>query len=124
MMDVNENNSKRTVIVVHPAEQPDSTRRPAQAFSNTQDALDYAHEGDDLLAVYEDGTVYSSFRGVDHGASWGESIAESFLYSGLELDKPKILDMCFHEDVEASKAFVGVLVDYVIECHAEREAEL
>lgn len=98
--------------------------RPAKTFQDELIAMDYAENGDELLEVFEDGSIYRSTRGADSGAEWGINIAESYLYSGLPMDKQNIMDMCFHEDTEAAKAFVDSLVDYVIECHEEREGEL
>ena len=119
-MDTNENGSKRVLILVRPTPSAGGYSRPAKSFLSDQSALDYALEGDALLYVFEDSTVYPMVRGARSGADWGSSIAESYLYSGVELEKSDILDMCFHEDKEASIGFVNALVDYVIECRAEK----
>ncbi|APC86875.1 hypothetical protein V3H41_17820 [Vibrio parahaemolyticus] len=123
-MDTNENGSKLTTIIVAPIKQWGGSARPTQTFQDEKSAMEYAQEGDKLLGVFEDGSIYCSIRGTDKGAEWGSDIAEGFLYSGLPLDKQGVLDMCFHEDTKAAKAFVNSLVDYVIECHAEKEAVL
>lgn len=119
-----ENGSKLVMIIVAPIRQWDGSARPAKTFQDALTAMDYAQNGDELLEVFEDGSIYRSTRGADSGAEWGADIADGYLYSGLPMDKQGIIDMCFHEDTEAAKAFVNSLVDYVIECHAEREAEL
>jgi hypothetical protein len=124
MMDTNENGSKRVLILVHPVTNAGGYSRPAKSFQGDQAALDYALEGDAILYVFEDSTVYPMIRGARSGAALGSSIAESYLYSGMDMDKSEILEMCYDEDAEAAKAFVNSLVDYVIECRAEREAEL
>ncbi|CAM3208633.1 hypothetical protein [Vibrio diazotrophicus] len=119
-----ENGSKLMMTIVAPSRQLDDSARPAKTFQDELLAMDYAQNGDELLEVFEDGSIYRSTRGADSGAEWGINIAESYLYSGLPMDKQNIMDMCFHEDTEAAKAFVDSLVDYVIECHEEREGEL
>ncbi|ANP63867.1 MULTISPECIES: hypothetical protein [Vibrio] len=123
-MDINENGSKRVLILVNPTPSAGGHTRPAKSFLSEQSALDYALEGDALLYVFEDSTVYPMVRGARSGAGWGRSMAESFLYSGLELEKGEVIDMCFHEDKQTSIGFVNVLVDYVIECRKEQEAGL
>lgn len=117
-MDTNENGSKLTTIIVTPIKQWGGSARPTLTFQDEKSAMEYAQKGDKLLGVFEDGSIYCSIRGTD------SDIAEGFLYSGLQLDKQGVLDMCFHEYTKAAKAFVNSLVDYVIECHAEREAVL
>ncbi len=124
MMNTNENGSKRVLILVHPAANAGGSSRPAKSFQSDDDAIDYALEGDAILYVFEDSTVYPMTMGARSGADWGRSMAESYLYSGLELKKSEIIDMCYHEDAEGSKAFVDSLVDYVISCRAEQEAQL
>lgn len=119
-----ENGSKLVMIIVAPIRQWDGSARPAKTFQDALTAMDYTQNGDELLEVFEDGSIYRSTRGADSGAEWGLDIAESYLYSGLPMDKQNIMDMCFHEDTEAAKAFVDSLVDYVMECHEEREGEL
>ncbi len=104
MMDTNENGSKRLLILVHPVTNVGGYSRPAKSFQDDQAALDYALEGDALLYVFEDLTVYPMTRGARSGSDWGSSIADSYLYSGLDLEKPEILEMCYHEDTEAAKA--------------------
>lgn len=123
MMFTNENGSQRTLILIYPKANSNGSKRPSKSFKEDQAALDYALEGDDMLYIFEDGSVYPMVRGARSGADWGASIAESFLYSGLELNKSEVLDMCFNEDAEASKAFISELVDYVIECHEQAEGE-
>lgn len=124
MMETNENGSKRVLILVHPASSADGCSRPAKSSQTEQGALDYALEGDALLYVFEDSTVYPMTRGATSGAGWGKSMAEFYLHSGLELEKQEIMDMCFHDDSEAALAFIDSLVDCVIDCCAEKEPEL
>ncbi|WP_417883680.1 hypothetical protein [Vibrio rumoiensis] len=119
MMFTNENGSQRTLILVHPKSNHGGSKRPSKSFKEDQAALDYALEGDEMLYIFEDGSVYLMVRGARSGADWGASIAESFLHSGLELNKSEVLGMCFNEDAEASKAFIGELVDYVIDHHQQ-----
>ncbi|HCG7109449.1 TPA: hypothetical protein NJ338_003254 [Vibrio parahaemolyticus] len=123
-MDTNENGSKRVLILVHPTPSAGGYSRPAKSFLSDQSALDYALEGDALLYVFENGTTYLTTMEPQSGVDWGSSVAESYLYSGVEPEKSDILDMCFHEDKEARIGFVNVLVDYVIECRAEKVAGL
>jgi len=123
-MDTNENGSKLVLILVHPVANAGGFSRPAKSFQKNQDAIDYALEGDSILYVFEDSTVYPMTMGAKSGADWGRSMAESYIYSGLELEKSEIIDMCYHEDAEGSKAFVDSLVDYVISCRSEQEAQL
>lgn len=120
MMDINDNGSKRVLILVHPVTNANGPGRPAKSFHTDQEALDYALEGDTILYMFADLSVYPVIRGAYSGEEWGRSIAESFLYSGLSLSPSEVLDMCFHEDSEASKAFIHSLVDYVIDCHTDR----
>ncbi|MFV0574822.1 MAG: hypothetical protein ACK5NC_05325 [Vibrio sp.] len=123
-MNINENGSPRQLIIVHPKANRDGSKRPSKSFKEDQAALDYALEGDDMLYIFEDGMVYPMARGPKSGASWGQFVAEGYLYSGLELNKDELLKMCFHEDTEASKAFIEVLVDCFIEYRTEVEASL
>lgn len=122
MMEINESGSKRVLILVQPRANAGGYSRPAKSFQQDQDAIDYALEGDAILHVFEDSTVYPMIMGARSGADWGRSMAEIYLYSGLDLEKSEITNMCFHEDVEASKAFIDSLVDYVISCRCEQEA--
>ncbi|HHX8322788.1 TPA: hypothetical protein ACVOYR_001475 [Vibrio alginolyticus] len=124
MKNTNENGSKRVLILVHPTANVSGYLRPAKSFQTDQDALDYALEGDAFIYVFEDGTTYPTTMGPKSGVDWGSCIAEAYLYSDLVPEKSDILDMCFHEDKEASIAFVNSLVDYVIECRTEKEAGL
>lgn len=114
--------NKRILILVIPTGQPFSPARPSKTFTDDKLAMSYAKHGDQLLELFEDGTTHRFTRGADCGAEWGASIAEAYLYSNLPMLRTKILDMCFNEDIEASKAFVSALVDYVIDCQAELEA--
>ncbi|MDW2170128.1 hypothetical protein R7Z48_11885 [Vibrio sp. 1567] len=123
-MDTNENGSKRVLILVYPTPSDGGYSRPAKSFLSDQSALDYALEGDALLYVFEDGTTYPTTMGPKSGVDWGSSVAEAYLYSDWVPEKSDILDMCFHEDKEACIGFVNALVDYVIECRAEKVAGL
>ncbi|MBT0094263.1 hypothetical protein [Vibrio alginolyticus] len=124
MMDTHENGSKRVLILVYPTPSAGGYSRPAKSFLSDQSALDYALEGDALLYVFENGTTYLTTMESQSGVDWGSCIAKAYLYSDLVPEKSDILDMCFHEDKEASIGFVNVLVDYVIECRKEQEAGL
>ncbi len=124
MMETNENGSKRLLILVHPTINSEDSSRPAKSFQTNEDAMEYALEGDALLYLFEDKTVYPMVRGARSGARWGSSMAEAYLYSDLQMTKEDIINMCSHEDTEASDAFLESLVDYVINCRSEQEAGL
>lgn len=117
-----ENNNKRILILVVPAQQPYPPTRPSKTFTDDKLAMSYAQSGDQLLELFEDGTTHRFTRGADSGTEWGTNLAEAYLYSDFPMDKTEVLDMCFNEDIEASQAFVSALVDYVIDCQAEMEA--
>lgn len=114
--------NKRILILVIPTRQPYCPSRPSKTFTDNRLAMTYAKHGDQLLELFEDGTTHRFTRGADSGAEWGANIAEAYLYSNLPMDKTEILDMCFNEDIEARKAFVSALVNYVLDCQAELEA--
>ncbi|ENQ8180087.1 hypothetical protein BS623_20145 [Vibrio parahaemolyticus] len=124
MMDTNENDSKRVFILVHPAVGAGGYIRQANSLIRWQGTLDYVLKGDALLYTIEGSSMYSVIRWSRLGAELGNSKAESYLYSGLELQKPEILDMYFHEGAEATRALISSLTDYVVECHVEEEVSL
>ncbi len=123
MMETNENGSKRVLIVVHPAVNSEDSSRPTKWFVNEKSAIDYALEDDAFIYLFEDGTAYPITMGAKSGAAWGHSMAKAYLYSDLAMKKEGIIHMCNLDDTEASKAFLESLVDYVINCRSEQEAQ-
>jgi hypothetical protein len=118
-MRTNEHGSRCKLILVNPNHQQSETNRKAKTFKNRFEALSYALEGDQILEIFEDGTVCRSTRFATGGAQMGIDYAIALLNCSDELDKGLIISMCNHTDAEVRGAFLDELVSLVIELTQE-----